>query len=131
MIEERKDQLMSEVFDLLLSMADFETFRDLMHSYKAEEEANKEEMAGGGGGGGVGGDSFLLPPLLKPSSSPDPIAVTTGGKVGGGGGNKGGGLRVSVQALKVHAEEQEDGEERPDLNGFALTISSPQSSRPK
>jgi hypothetical protein len=44
---------------------------------------------------------------------------------------KGGGLRVSVQALKVHCEEQEDGEERPDLNGFALTISLPQSNKTK
>ena len=115
MIQTRRDQLMSEVFDLLLSMADFETFRDLMHLYKEERE---EEME-------------------TPQPSPDPFTVDSGkgeevSSPSGLGGKRGkGGLRVSVQGLKVHSEEQEDGEERPDLDGFALTISSPQGTRPK
>jgi hypothetical protein len=102
-------------------MADFETFRELMHSYKEEELREMNE--------GMEGD---LPPLT-PSPDPQPhspidMMEGLGGKVSK---RKCGGLRVSVQALKVHCEEQEDGDERPDLNGFALTISSPQSNRTK
>ena len=75
--------------------------------------------------------------METPQPSPDPFTVDSGkgeevSSPSGLGGKRGkGGLRVSVQGLKVHSEEQEDGEERPDLDGFALTISSPQGTRPK
>lgn len=125
MMAERKDQLMSEVFDFLISMADFEAFRDLMHSYHQEEIMTAPDEDG----------SF---DEEVPSISCEPLHIGKGEKSGAVQVNgpspvrraKGGGLRVSVQALKVHSEEQEDGEERPDLNGFALTISSPQGTKP-
>eukprot|EP00199_Chlamydomonas_sp_CCMP681_P006274 CAMPEP_0119113306 /NCGR_PEP_ID=MMETSP1180-20130426/43483_1 /TAXON_ID=3052 ORGANISM="Chlamydomonas cf sp, Strain CCMP681" /NCGR_SAMPLE_ID=MMETSP1180 /ASSEMBLY_ACC=CAM_ASM_000741 /LENGTH=217 /DNA_ID=CAMNT_0007101287 /DNA_START=129 /DNA_END=782 /DNA_ORIENTATION=+ len=79
MLDTRKDELMSDVFDLLLSLGDFEAFRDIMLEYKREFSQD-------------------------PSSSA--------------------GLALSCHALKVHLEDQEEGEERPDLD-FTLTITSP------
>mmetsp|Transcript_53184 Transcript_53184/g.77943 ORF Transcript_53184/g.77943 Transcript_53184/m.77943 type:complete len:221 (-) Transcript_53184:8-670(-) len=58
----------SDVFDVLVSCADFETFKELMLAHKTERD-----------GGGVQ-------------------------------------LCVDVRALTVHVDEQEDGEERPDLD---------------
>ena len=114
MIQERQDQLMSEVFDLLISLADFEAFRDLMHAYRQEVDLSNHD----GMGSNIAGPESSSEPVIKSSGSDVRVV-------------KGGGLRVSVQALKFHSEEQEDGEVRPDLDGFALTISSPQGTKAK
>lgn len=65
---------MSEVFDLLLSLGDFEAFKEVMLAYKAEAAAGP-----------------------------------------------GAGFEISCTALHIHADEQEDGEERPDLD-FGLSV---------
>lgn len=80
MLDEKKDELMSDVFDLLLSLGDFEAFRELMLSYKRDAAGSSQ------------------------------------------------GLQVQCCAMKIHTEEQEDGEERPDLD-LGLTIS-PVGTRP-
>ncbi|KAG2487147.1 hypothetical protein HYH03_014260 [Edaphochlamys debaryana] len=80
LLETHKDSLMSEVFDLLLSLADFEAFKETMLSYKREVSA---------------GPAFEL----------------------------------KCTQLRVHTEEQEDGDERPDLD-LSLQIS-PIGSGPK
>mgnify|MGYP001807707970 CR=1 FL=1 len=36
LLESHKDSLMSDVFDLLLSLADFEAFKEVMLSYKRD-----------------------------------------------------------------------------------------------
>mmetsp|Transcript_16514 Transcript_16514/g.35717 ORF Transcript_16514/g.35717 Transcript_16514/m.35717 type:complete len:228 (+) Transcript_16514:298-981(+) len=74
MLGARKDELMSDVFDLLVSLADFETFKEVMLSYKRELEE--------------GASSF----------------------------------QIKCTGMKIHSEEQEDGEERPDLD-MGLQIS--------
>ena len=38
MLDARKEELMGEVFDLLLSLGDFETFKEVMLSYKRESQ---------------------------------------------------------------------------------------------
>ncbi len=65
---------MSDVFDLLLSLADFESFKEVMLSYKHE--------------------------------------VAEGSNV----------FQIQCTPVRVHTEEQEDGDERPDLD-FGLQIS--------
>jgi ADP-ribosylation factor 2-binding protein len=75
MLDARKDELMSEVFDLLLSLGDFETFKEVMLSYKEE--------------------------LSQDASSS---------------------MQIHCSAMRLYSEEQEDGDERPDLD-FGLTIS--------
>ncbi|KAF5830594.1 the ARF-like 2 binding protein BART-domain-containing protein [Dunaliella salina] len=75
MIDSRRQELMSDVFDLLLSLGDFETFKDMMLSFKQEQS-----------GGGLG-------------------------------------FEVQVRALRVHNEEEEGGDARPDLDGQGLCIS--------
>lgn len=76
--EEMKE---SDVFDMLVSCADFETFKDLMLSHKMQRD-----------GGGIQ-------------------------------------LCVNVTPLTVHVDEQEDGEERPDLNLNITPVASPNSKR--
>jgi ADP-ribosylation factor-like protein 2-binding protein len=73
MLDARKDELDAEVFDLVLSMADFEAFRELMLAYRAEVE---------------GGKSF----------------------------------EITCTHLRVHTEEVEDGQHRPDLD-LGLSVS--------
>ncbi|GAX81131.1 hypothetical protein CEUSTIGMA_g8565.t1 [Chlamydomonas eustigma] len=75
MLDARKDELMSEVFDLLLSLGDFESFKEVMLSYKLE--------------------------LSQDASSA---------------------MQIHCSAMRLYSEEQEDGDERPDLD-FGLTIS--------
>jgi len=65
---DRKDELDAEVFDLLVSLSDFEAFKALMLDYK---NAPKWEE---------------------------------------------GGSAINVCSMHLHQEEQEDGEERPDLD---------------
>lgn len=74
LLDAHKDELMSDVFDLLTSLGDFEAFKEVMLSYKREQQA----------------------------------------------GNL---LQISCTAMKIHNEDQEDGEERPDLD-FGLQVSS-------
>mmetsp|Transcript_5536 Transcript_5536/g.16828 ORF Transcript_5536/g.16828 Transcript_5536/m.16828 type:complete len:145 (-) Transcript_5536:1158-1592(-) len=76
MLDSRKDELVMEVFDLLLTMGDFQSFKEMMVDYR--NEAARE--AGGGG------------------------------------------LRIDVSAVRLHAEDQEDGDLRSDLD-TALMIS--------
>mmetsp|Transcript_20629 Transcript_20629/g.28565 ORF Transcript_20629/g.28565 Transcript_20629/m.28565 type:complete len:215 (-) Transcript_20629:250-894(-) len=70
MLNERKDTLDGEVFDMLLTMTEFESFKELMLSYKQETKVNMKELD----------------------------------------------LMLSTSGLHIYAEEQEDGDERPDLN---------------
>lgn len=74
-LEARKDEIMSEEFDLLLSLADFQTFKEVMLAYKADAQHSQT-----------------------------------------------GGLSISCHAMHIHVEEQEDGDERPDLD-FSLQVS--------
>lgn len=46
MLAERQDELAGEVFDMLLSLSDFSTFKDIMVSYKAE---TCSDVSSGGG----------------------------------------------------------------------------------
>ncbi len=71
-----------QVFDLLVSMADFATFKELMLAYKEEEAlaAGQQQQQGAFG--------------------------------------------VHCSSLHIHQEEQEEGEERPDLDG-AIKVTSP------
>lgn len=133
LMQEKKDHLMSDVFDLLLSIADYETFRDLMISYRLEMDQlpftsefdinpsspsiSSPPGAGGAGGGlGSGVEVGVMNPLSSPSSLSSPSGFNTKG---------GGGFGLTVTSLRVHTEEQEDGDVRPDLDGFGFTISSP------
>ncbi|KAG1667232.1 hypothetical protein FOA52_009797 [Chlamydomonas sp. UWO 241] len=70
MLESRKDELVMDVFELLLSMGDFASFKELMLSYQKEAEREAE----------------------------------------------GTGLRIECGAIHLHAEDQDDGEMRPDLD---------------
>lgn len=74
LLETHRDSLMSDVFDLLLSMGDFESFKEVMLSYKREVEDGRSSFG------------------------------------------------VHCTPLKIHTQEQEDGEERPDLD-LSLQIS--------
>lgn len=75
LLDAHKDELMSDVFDLLTSLGDFEVFKDVMLSYK-REQASSGDM-----------------------------------------------LRISCTSMKIHNEDQEEGDERPDLD-FGLQVSS-------
>ncbi|GFH29892.1 ARL2_Bind_BART domain-containing protein, partial [Haematococcus lacustris] len=44
MLDEKKDELMSDVFDLLLSLGDFEAFRELMLSYKRDAAGSSQGL---------------------------------------------------------------------------------------
>ncbi len=44
LLETHKDNLMSDVFDLLLSMGDFESFKEVMLSYKREVEDGRSSF---------------------------------------------------------------------------------------
>ncbi|PNW69822.1 hypothetical protein CHLRE_19g751247v5 [Chlamydomonas reinhardtii] len=81
LLESHKDSLMSDVFDLLLSLADFEAFKEVMLSYK-------RDLADGPG------------------------------------------FAINCTPLRLHTEEQEDGEARPDLD-LSLQISPIGGSGPK
>lgn len=83
MLEARKDQLYdaSDVFDLLLSMGDFASFKETMLAYKKEVQ-DAENM-----------------------------------------------FRIDVTPARIHSEDQEDGEERPELD-FCLQISPAGGSHP-
>lgn len=74
MVEKNKDGLVSDAFDLLVSLADFEAYKELMLSYKTEAQ--------------------------------------------------GSGFKVACMPMAIHTEEQEDGEERPDLAGYGLRVCS-------
>lgn len=76
MLTARKDELDGEVFDMMLTLTEFESFKELMLSYKQEGEQ---------------------------------------------GGFKGLELTLSASGLPVHTDEQEDGEERPDLD-MAISV---------
>lgn len=56
MLDARKDQICGDIFDLLLSLSDFQEFKDLMLSFKAEKA---------GGAGGAGG-TFDFAPVVTP-----------------------------------------------------------------
>jgi len=75
LLDERKEELMSDVFDLLLSLGDFGTFKEVMLAYKREASQDAEAR-----------------------------------------------LTIQCKPMRLYCEEQEDGEERPDLD-FGLTIS--------
>lgn len=70
MLDSRKDQLMMDVFDLLLTMGDFASFKEMMIDY--QKEAARE--------------------------------------------NEGTGLRIDVSAMRLHTEDQMEGDHRPDLD---------------
>lgn len=76
MLNARKDELNGEVFDMMLTLTEFDSFKELMLSYK--ENADQ--------------------------------------------GFKGLDLTLSTTCLAMHTNEQEDGEERPDLDmGLNIT----------
>ena len=70
MLEARKDELDGDVFDMLMTLNDFDSFKELMLSYKAEMENG-------------------------------PASPSMG---------------ITVAPMHIYGEEQEDGEERPDLD---------------
>ena len=76
MLNSRKDELNGEVFDMMLTLTEFDSFKELMLSYKQNA-----------------GQDFM-----------------------------GLDLTLSTTCLAVHTDEQEDGEERPDLDmGLNIT----------
>lgn len=76
MLNARKDELNGEVFDMMLTLTEFDSFKELMLSYKQNA-----------------GQDFM-----------------------------GLDLTLSTTCLSVHTDEQEDGEERPDLDmGLNIT----------
>mmetsp|Transcript_35161 Transcript_35161/g.54945 ORF Transcript_35161/g.54945 Transcript_35161/m.54945 type:complete len:227 (+) Transcript_35161:127-807(+) len=77
LIAREEEMRSSDVFDMLVSCADFDTFKEIMLSYKQQRE-----------GGGIQ-------------------------------------LHVGVMPLELHTDEQEDGEERPDLILSISPVSSP------
>lgn len=90
MVSARRDQIAGDVFDMLLSLGDFDEFKSLMVSYKTQVDAEAGgggAEAGAGGGFEVGGGLMLAPTVinLEPASS------------GGGGSleSKGGGARAA------------------------------------
>ncbi|MEW5303893.1 MAG: hypothetical protein WDW36_006544 [Sanguina aurantia] len=128
----RHEQLDPEMSDLLESMADFEEFKGVMVSHRAEADAAAvaavtaavaalAERAGGPHAttaeqsGGVGGVS---------DGGGGKRREATGKGSGGGSVGQGGdvGFCISCSAMPIHTEEQEDGEARPELD-FALTVS--------
>ncbi|KAJ3153363.1 ADP-ribosylation factor-like protein 2-binding protein [Geranomyces michiganensis] len=46
MLKTRKDSLEGDVFDVLSSLADFDAFKDLMLSYKQEQEGTSIDLSG-------------------------------------------------------------------------------------
>ena len=103
MLERRKDELYGDVFDLLMTLSSFEAFKELMLAYKAEAEAGQAAAAGAGG---------------------EEEGGKASGSGGGGGMIMGVGLDMmgfSVAPAHIYGEEQEDGEERPDLD-ICLTV---------
>ncbi|WIA32645.1 hypothetical protein OEZ86_003446 [Tetradesmus obliquus] len=79
MLGERQEQLGAEVFDLLLSMSDFATFKELMLETRRQQESSAERQ------------QLLL-------------------------------SGITCSAAPLHTEEQEDGEQRPDLDFCTLSI---------
>ena len=49
MLEDRRDQICGDIFDLLLSLSDFSEFKDLMLSFKSQKAGgiDKSQMSGG------------------------------------------------------------------------------------
>eukprot|EP00878_Enallax_costatus_P032064 GHUV01035160.1.p1 GENE.GHUV01035160.1~~GHUV01035160.1.p1 ORF type:complete len:200 (+),score=85.64 GHUV01035160.1:300-899(+) len=77
MLEERQGELGAEVFDLLMSLSDFDIFKEEMLAQKRDMQAGPQQQQLQG---------------------------------------------VQCSAMPMHTEEQEDGEERPDLD-MSLSIS--------
>ncbi|KAF6251572.1 hypothetical protein COO60DRAFT_1464200 [Scenedesmus sp. NREL 46B-D3] len=76
MLVERQGQLGAEVFDMLMGMSDFTTFRELMLEARRQQDGSAGEELGG----------------------------------------------IACSAVPLHKEEQEDGEQRPDLDFCSLSI---------
>ena len=47
MLENRPDEVAGDIFDLLLSLSSFSEFKDLMLSYKAENNENQKSFSFG------------------------------------------------------------------------------------
>ena len=76
LLENHEGEICGDIFDLLLSLSDFQEFKDTMLSYKAAAEGKMFKSSDGGDsegagtmGVGVGGDFFNLAPVVTPFSS--------------------------------------------------------------
>lgn len=132
----RHEQLDPEMSNLLESMADFEEFKEVMVSHRAEADA-----------AAVAAVTAAVAALAETTEGPHATTVKKSDGVSGGVGsvsNGGGGKRreatgkgpggkgvgkgadvgfcISCTTMPIHTEEQEDGEARPELD-FALTVS--------
>jgi hypothetical protein len=61
MLETREDQICGDIFDMLVSFADFETFKEMMLAFKMEHCSPSSPMAASGGLSliGFGGEVVL------------------------------------------------------------------------
>lgn len=113
---------MSDVFDLLLSMGDFMAFKEVMLAYRKETQTVRPwdvNYVSLGGDflayhGVVTGHRACQPFATnsKATASLDYSLIQESSDL----------LRVDVTRAHIHAEEQEEGEERPELD-FCLQIS--------
>lgn len=116
MVAERKDEIDEQIMDLLLSFNDFESFKEMMLFSRAHLVATTPKLKSG--------KAAALG--LKGSAKPaNPIS---------GEGKKFqeeqlkhyeeciDKLQISGKQTRFHKDEQEDGDERPDLN-FMLGVS--------
>ena len=121
MVEERKDEIDEQIMDLLMSFVDFESFKEMMLFSRAHLVATTPKMKSGkaaalglkGSSGQVAGsismevqegNSKIREEQLKHFEE----CIDK--------------LTINGRQTKFHKDEQEDGDERPDLN-FMLGVS--------
>ena len=116
MVEQRRDEIDEQIMDLLLSFVDFESFKEMMLFSRAHLVATTPKMRSGKAAAlGLKGAK----PLVNVTGEKRKIreeelkhyeeCIDM--------------LQISGKQTRLHKDEQEDGDERPDLN-FMLGVSS-------
>lgn len=110
-LSQRKDEIDEPLMDLMLSLSEFESFKELMLFSRAHLVATTPKMKSG--------KAAMLGLSDKPPGQ-QPTNLELGNKMGVANlkhfESSIDGLCVSGKSTKVYIDEQEDGEERPDLN---------------
>ena len=118
MVEQRKDEIDEQIMDLLLSFVDFESFKEMMLFSRAHLVATTPKMKSGKAAAlGLKGSSSGAKPLVNVTGEKRKIreeelkhyeeCIDM--------------LQISGKQTRLHKDEQEDGDERPDLN-FMLGV---------
>ena len=122
-VEKRKDEIDEQIMDLLLSFVDFESFKEMMLFSRAHLVATtpklKSSKAAALGLKNTGSTTVTKNEEMKDESKPPKMRQDQLKHFE----ENIDGLTISGKQTRFHKDEQEEGEERPDLN-FMLSVSS-------